>query len=118
MDNQPLFDLRAQAQGRRRVLQSGPTEETIECRRQERVESTRGASFLPIVRALPPPPPRDFVLIFSASMFVLMGFYMLGTRLQSLWIMFFLLEGSEKPNTGHNPFEAVTNFTFFFGMLF
>ena len=47
--------------------------------------------------ALPPPPPplRDFVLIFSASMFVLMGFNMFGTRLQSLWIMFFSLERGE-----------------------
>ena len=47
-----------------------------------------------------------------------MCFNMFGTRLQSLWIMFFfLLEWSEKPNAGHNPFETVTNFTFFFGML-
>ena len=38
---------------------------------------------------------------------------MFGTRLQSLWIMFFLLEWSEKPNAGHNPFETVTIFTFF-----
>ena len=56
----------------------------------------------------PPPPPRDFVLIFSASMFVLMGFNMFGTRLQSLWIMFFLLEWGVKPNAGQNPFETVT----------
>ena len=42
-----------------------------------------------------------------------MGFNMFGTRLQSLWIMFFfLLEWSEKPNAGHNPFEQVTIFTF------
>ena len=50
-------------------------------------------------------------------MFVLMGFDMFGTRLQSVWIMFFLLEWSEKPNAGHDPFETVTIFTFFFGML-
>ena len=51
-------------------------------------------------------------------MFVLMGFNMFGTRLQSLWIMFFFLfEWSENPNAGHNPFETVTIFTFFFGML-
>ena len=31
--------------------------------------------------------------------------------------VFFLLEWSEKPNAGHNPFETVTIFTFFFGML-
>ena len=42
-----------------------------------------------------------------------MGFNMFGTRLQSLWFMFFLLEWSEKPNAGHNPFETVTIFTFF-----
>ena len=40
-------------------IPNGPTEETIECRRHERVESTRGVSFHPIVRAplRPPPPP-------------------------------------------------------------
>ena len=32
----------AQTQGRRRVFQSGPTEETMEFRRHERVESMRG----------------------------------------------------------------------------
>ena len=82
-------------------IPNGPTEETIECRRHERVESTRGVSFHPIVRA--PPTPRDFVLIFSASMFIFNGF---GPRLQSIWIrscFFFLLEWSEKPNAGHNP---------------
>ena len=46
----------------------------------ERVESTRGVSFHPIVRGSP----RDFFLIFSATMFVLMGFNAFGTRLQSL----------------------------------
>ena len=38
-------------------IPNGPTEETIECRRHEKVESTRGVSFHPIVRppsALPP----------------------------------------------------------------
>ena len=40
---------------------------------------------------------------------------MFGTRLQSLWVMFFfLLEWSEKPNAGqNNPFETVTIFIFF-----
>ena len=45
-------------------------------------------------------------------MLVLMGFNRFGTRLQSLWIMFVLLEWSVKPNAGHNPFETVTIFTF------
>ena len=47
-----------------------------------------------------------------------MGFICLGldcSRFGS-WF-FFLLEWSEKPNAGHNPFETVTIFTFFFGML-
>ena len=32
----------AQTQGRRRVFQSGPTKETIVCRRHVRVENTNG----------------------------------------------------------------------------
>ena len=44
--------------GHHRVFQSGPTEETIECRRHERVETTRGVSFNPSVG--PPPPSRLF----------------------------------------------------------
>ena len=49
-----------------------------------------------------------FVLILSVSMVVLMGFNAFGTRLQSLWIMFFCQKRfslwSEKPNAGQNPF--------------
>ena len=44
----------AQTQGRRRVFQSGPTEEAIECHRHERVASMRGVSFHHIVRGSPP----------------------------------------------------------------
>ena len=46
------------------VYHNGPTEETIECRRHERVESTRGVSFHPIVRPPPlrrPPPPPEIL---------------------------------------------------------
>ena len=46
-----------------------------------------------------------------------MGFNMFGTRLQSLWIMFFLLEWSGKTNDGYIPFETVTIFIVLFGML-
>ena len=35
--------------------------------------------------------PRDFFLIFSTSIFVLMGFDAFGTKLQSLSVMFFFL---------------------------
>ena len=49
-----------------------------------------------------------FVLILSVSMVVLMGFNAFGTRLQSLWIMFFCQKRfslwSEKPNAGQFPF--------------
>ena len=44
----------AQTQGRHRVFQSGPSEETIECLRHQRVGSMRGVSFHPIVRGSPP----------------------------------------------------------------
>ena len=45
-------------------IPNGPTEETIECRRHERVESTRGVSFHPIVRAPSAPPPRPLEILF------------------------------------------------------
>ena len=42
LDNFPKqFGPRSGLQGRRRVFQSGPAEEAIECRRHERGESTR-----------------------------------------------------------------------------
>ena len=66
------------------LFQSGPTEETIECREHERVKSTRGVSFLPIVRGSPPPPLPEFFLFFFiliTSMFVLMGLNAFGTTL-------------------------------------
>ena len=53
------------------------------------VESTRGVSFHPI-RSLGGLP-RDVLLILSASMFVLMDFNAFGTRLQFLWVMFFMV---------------------------
>ena len=44
-------------------------------------------------------------------MVVLMGFNAFGTRLQSLWIMFFCQKRfslwSEKPNAGQNPFRQL-----------
>ena len=52
--------------------------------------------------------PRYFFFILSVSMAVLMGFNSFGTKLQSLWIMFFCLKRfflwGEKPNAGQNPF--------------
>ena len=53
-----------------------------------------------------------FVLILSVSVVVLMGFNAFGTRLQSLWIMFFCL-WSEKPNAGQNllPFRQHVTLT-------
>ena len=52
--------------------------------------------------------PPILVLILSVSMPFLMGFNAFGTRLQSLWIMFFCQKRfslwSEKPNAGQNPF--------------
>ena len=36
-----------QTQGRRRIFKSGPAEEAIECRRQERGECTSGGIILP-----------------------------------------------------------------------
>ena len=59
--------------GKWKKNKKGGTEGTTECRRHERVESIRGVSFYPIVSP-PPPPRRDFVLIFSASVFVYNGF--------------------------------------------
>ena len=54
--------------------------------------------------------PRYFYFLFlSVSMAVLKGLNVFGTRLQSLWIMFFFCQKrfslwSEKPNAGQNPF--------------
>ena len=78
----------AHTQGRHRAFQRGPTEETIHCRRHERVESRRGVSFHPIVRGSPP----RFVYNFEPLLCsFLMGFNASGTRLQSLWILFFFV---------------------------
>ena len=60
-------------QGRRRVFNSGPAEETIECRRDEKGESTRGGAregehergiIPPLVRGVWGSPPR-FVFNFE-----------------------------------------------------
>ena len=47
-------------QGRRCVFKSGPAEETFECRRHEREESTRGGIIPALVRGVWGPPPRKF----------------------------------------------------------
>ena len=85
-------------------------------------EHRRGVLFHPIVRGSPPPPPaKIFFIILSASMLVLMGFNAFGTRLQSLWIMFFLLEKIflEKLKTEYwtKSFLDSYDFHFFFSML-
>ena len=63
-----IYVQRLRRQGRRRVFKSGPAEETIECRRDERGRGGLGVCH-----------PLDFFLILSASMCVLMGFMRLGT---------------------------------------
>ena len=95
------------SQGRHRVFKSGPGGETIECRRHERRESTRGGLNIipPLVRGVWGFPPRNL----SAYLCVFIGFfYTFGNRFQSQFCAKIYFLASEKPNAGQNSFQTVT----------
>ena len=88
-------------EGQHRLRAVAVYSKVVRRRKPSSAEGTKGwralggyHSTLSLGPPLPPPPP----LLCS----FLRGFNMFGPRLQSLWIMSFWLEWSEKPNAGHN----------------
>ena len=72
-------------QGRCHVFKSGPVEETIECQRHERGESTRGGLHLSF-RGLGGLSREHFEFLALLCAF-LMGLYVFGTSFQSRFLL-------------------------------